>query len=183
MGAYTYIATYIQPAHQSTCALDFICNAIISQQSRLVKHNLHANSSVCVSICLCPNSTIAANHIVPRRPKHIQPSQMTICIHPLIQSCPYIHASLCPSIQHYAWWLHTHRIVRLYTDIQRPRYMRLCNHTYMPIYIMSIYIHTYNHCIYLYTYIPILRGKIKKRNPRTHAQEAGKIKPFNALAC
>ena len=52
-------------------ALDFICKAIISQQRRLVKHNLHANSPVCVSICQYANPTIATNRIESSLHRHI----------------------------------------------------------------------------------------------------------------
>ena len=163
---HTYIAIYIQSAHQSTYALDFICKAIISQQRWLVKHNLHANSSVCVSICQYANPTIATNRIASSLPQHIQqainiksgnPYTYTDSRSNISNPMP-IHTALC--------------LVATYTQyhtsiyIAQP-YTPMVIYLYAYIHNISIYVHTYNHCIYLYTYIPILRGKIKKRNPRT----------------
>lgn len=59
----------------------FACTAIITYQRRLVKHNLHANPSVCVLIRPCAKPDITVSRIAPCRFQRIQPSQATSCIH------------------------------------------------------------------------------------------------------
>ena len=183
---HTYIVIYIQPTHQSTCALDFACKAIISQQRRLVKHNLHTNSSVCVSICQYAKLTIAASRIAPYHHRRIRQTTNKQSSSPHIytarQPIRYIQPHTHPYSTMLGGYIHIESCAHM--PIHNDQlYAPMPPYLYAYIHNVNIYVHTYSYCIYLYTYIPILRGKIKNRNPHAHAQEAGKIKPFIALAC
>ena len=105
----TYIAIYIQPAYQSTYALAFAFKEIISQQRRLVKHNLHTDkshaiSTICVSIYLYIKLTSVTSHTTPCRHQRIQQSTADKRQSTPIYSQPVnqIYTVLCLPVQHYA---------------------------------------------------------------------------------
>lgn len=154
---HTYIPIYIQPIRQSTYALAFACNAIISQQRRLVKHDFHADKLTRNQRHLrvdVPDQRRQPYSATP--PSHQESGHLRLCtvsrppLHLYIQRRAHLYNAM-------PWWsvyiCHRAHICPYIHSAQLYPSMRLCHHTYMSICIMSIYMYIHTIIVYIYIHI------------------------------